>query len=47
MKFGIMYYKNNYSDGRASVEEMVEAAHLKGLREVAISDHGPNNMEQV
>ena len=45
MKFyGDYHIHSNYSDGRASVEEMVEAAHLKGLREVAISDHGPNNI---
>lgn len=42
--YGDYHIHSNYSDGRASIGEMVEAAHLKGLKEVAISDHGPNNI---
>lgn len=42
--YGDYHIHSNYSDGRASVREMIEAAHLKGLKEVAISDHGPNNI---
>ena len=33
-----------YSDGRADIMEMAEAAHLKGLREIGIADHGPANI---
>ncbi|MFZ7101306.1 MAG: PHP domain-containing protein [Peptococcaceae bacterium] len=42
--FGDYHLHTNYSDGRATVEDMVEAAHLKGLLEVGIADHGPGNI---
>jgi len=33
-----------YSDGRGTMEAMVDAAAAKGLREIAITDHGPANV---
>lgn len=33
-----------YSDGRASLEEMVTAAKMCGLEELGITDHGPRNI---
>lgn len=42
--YGDYHIHSNYSDGRASIKEMVAAADFKGLKEVAISDHGPNNI---
>jgi putative hydrolase len=33
-----------YSDGRAGVADMVEAACLKKLKEIGIADHGPANI---
>lgn len=32
------------SDGRGSVEEMVMAADSRGLQEIGLADHGPNNI---
>jgi len=34
----------SYSDGRATLEEMVAAAARRGLAEVAVTDHGPRGM---
>lgn len=45
-----MYFYGDYhthtknSDGRASLEKMVQAARDLGLREIAITDHGPRNI---
>ncbi len=39
--FGDYHTHSRYSDGRQSVENIVQAAVSKGLREVAITDHGP------
>jgi len=45
MKFyGDYHMHTRYSDGRAEVAEMVEAARLKNLAEVGIADHGPANI---
>lgn len=33
-----------YSDGRASLEEMIIAAKAQGLQELGIADHGPRNI---
>ncbi len=45
MEFSGDYHMHSkYSDGRATVSEMVNSARLKGLRSVAITDHGPNNV---
>ncbi len=42
MKFyGDYHTHSRYSDGRQSVEDIVNAAVNKGLQEVAITDHGP------
>ncbi|KUG03846.1 histidinol phosphatase [hydrocarbon metagenome] len=42
MKFyGDYHTHSRYSDGRQSVQDIVNAAVDKGLREVAITDHGP------
>ena len=42
--FGDYHMHTLYSDGRADIMEMAEAAHLKGLREIGIADHGPANI---
>lgn len=42
--YGDYHLHTKYSDGRAQVVEMVEAAHLKNLKEVGIADHGPANI---
>lgn len=45
-----MYFYGDYhmhttaSDGRESLERMVKAAREKGLKEIAITDHGPSNL---
>jgi putative hydrolase len=45
MKFvGDYHMHTKYSDGRATLEEMAHAAMKKGLREIAITDHGPANI---
>ncbi len=42
MKFyGDYHTHSRHSDGRQSVEDIVNAAINKGLKEVAITDHGP------
>jgi putative hydrolase len=33
-----------YSHGAGTIEDNVRAAHEKGLREIAITDHGPGNI---
>ena len=35
---------SKYSDGRATLKEMVNSARAKGLQAVAITDHGPRNV---
>ncbi|MEW6663015.1 MAG: PHP domain-containing protein [Bacillota bacterium] len=45
MRFtGDYHMHTRYSDGRATMREMVEAARAKGLEEVAITDHGPHTI---
>lgn len=45
MRFiGDYHMHTRYSDGRATVREMVEAGRAMGLEEVAITDHGPRNI---
>ena len=42
MKFYGDYHTHSYySDGRQSIQEIVQAADRRGLQEVAITDHGP------
>jgi len=41
---GDYHVHTNYSDGRATLEEMASAAFKKGLREIAVTDHGPANI---
>jgi histidinol phosphatase-like PHP family hydrolase len=38
-----LHVHSNKSDGRNSVREVIEAAELKGLDVVAITDHGPGH----
>ena len=40
IKGDLHYHTDLSGDGRASLEEMVEAAHRRGYRYVAITDHG-------
>ncbi|MFY9174680.1 MAG: PHP domain-containing protein [Peptococcia bacterium] len=42
--FGDYHLHTTYSDGRASVAEMVEAGREAGLKEIGIADHGPRNI---
>ncbi|MBS4025055.1 MAG: PHP domain-containing protein [Clostridia bacterium] len=42
--YGDFHCHTTYSDGRNTVDEMIEAARKKGLAALAITDHGPNNM---
>ncbi|GAW93183.1 PHP domain-containing protein [Calderihabitans maritimus] len=42
--FADYHTHSDYSDGRGTVEEMVDAARRKGLRAIAITDHGPDNI---
>lgn len=42
--YGDYHIHTLYSDGRATVREMIEAAHLKGLSLVGLADHGPRNI---
>lgn len=42
--FADWHVHTNYSDGQATLEEMVAAAAGRGLDEVAITDHGPRGM---
>ncbi|MEN6349167.1 MAG: PHP domain-containing protein [Syntrophomonas sp.] len=39
--YGDYHTHSRYSDGRQSVEQIMEAARKKGLKEVAVTDHGP------
>jgi putative hydrolase len=39
--YGDYHTHSRYSDGRQSLEDIVNAAIEKGLREIAITDHGP------
>jgi len=41
---GDYHTHSNYSDGRASIEEMIVAGQNMGLQEIAITDHGPKNI---
>jgi putative hydrolase len=42
---GDYHLHTNYSDGRATMREMVEAAMAKGLSEAAITEHGPRTIK--
>ena len=43
MKFyGDYHTHSRYSDGRQSLDEIALAAEKRGLKEVAVTDHGPN-----
>ncbi|MGB4018886.1 MAG: PHP domain-containing protein [Syntrophomonadaceae bacterium] len=42
--FGDYHMHTTYSDGRATVEEMVEAGQNCGLEEIGLADHGPRNI---
>jgi putative hydrolase len=43
MKFyGDYHTHSRYSDGRQSVRDIAEAAQKKGMKEVAVTDHGPH-----
>ncbi|MDW7675088.1 MAG: PHP domain-containing protein [Bacillota bacterium] len=39
-----LHSHTTYSDGRNTVDEMINAAISKGLSALAITDHGPNNI---
>lgn len=39
--YGDYHCHSTYSDGRAEVQEIAEAAARRGLSEIAITDHGP------
>ncbi len=41
---GDFHTHSNYSDGRNTIVEMVDAARAKGLDTIAITDHGPANI---
>ena len=41
---GDYHTHTKYSDGRGTVEDNVRAARDKGLQEIGITDHGPNNI---
>jgi putative hydrolase len=42
--FGDYHIHTVYSDGRSNISEIVNEAKKKGLKEVAITDHGPKNL---
>ncbi|MDS1030624.1 PHP domain-containing protein [Bacillota bacterium LX-D] len=42
--FADYHMHTKHSDGRATVEEMIQAGREKGLEEIAITDHGPKNI---
>ncbi len=39
-----LHMHTKYSDGRGTVEEMMQAGLKKGLEKIAITDHGPANI---
>lgn len=39
--YGDYHTHSRHSDGRQSIEQIIEAAQQKGLKEVAVTDHGP------
>lgn len=39
--YGDYHTHSRYSDGRQDEEEIIQAARARGLKEVAITDHGP------
>lgn len=41
---GDFHTHSHYSDGRNNIENMVDAAREKGLKTIAITDHGPANI---
>lgn len=42
--FADYHMHSTYSDGRATIREMAEAARKKGLEGITIADHGPRNI---
>lgn len=40
---GDYHMHTTYSDGRANLKQMVDSARSKGLKAIAITDHGPRN----
>lgn len=42
--FADYHTHTTYSDGRGTIQENVYAARKRGLKELAITDHGPNNI---
>lgn len=42
--FADYHMHTKYSDGRATLKDMVQSAKAKGLKEIAITDHGPKNI---
>lgn len=42
--FADWHTHSKYSDGRATIEELVQAARDRGLEQLAITDHGPRNI---
>jgi putative hydrolase len=40
--YGDYHTHSRYSDGRQSVRDIAAAASKKGIREVAVTDHGPH-----
>lgn len=41
---GDYHIHSKYSDGKSTIEEIINAASDRKLKEVAITDHGPNNL---
>lgn len=41
---GDFHTHSKYSDGRNTIAELVDAAQAKGLKNIAITDHGPANI---
>ena len=44
MIYGDYHTHTTYSHGKGSVEDNVKAAIAAGLREIAITDHGPRHL---
>lgn len=42
--FADYHTHSHYSDGRASILEIAQAAKVQGLEKIAITDHGPRNL---